>query len=130
MHKTKGEFHMPRPKRLRRVCFLPEYQHFGPLESGASPQEEISISLDEYEIIRLIDLEGQDQEQAALALDVSRGTVQRIYNEAKRKLAEFLVCGKKLTIAEGDIKLCDHPEHQGRRRCEMKGMKRCCEEDK
>ncbi len=120
---------MPRPKRLRRVCFLPEHQEFGPVNSEHHSDEIIKLSLDEYEIIRLIDLEGNDQEQAALALDVSRGTVQRIYNEAKKKMAEFLVCGKKLFIEQGEVRLCDHPEHQGRRRCQMKGMKRCCEEE-
>lgn len=119
---------MPRPKRLRRVCFLPEHTQFGPLDNQIASKNEITLSMDEYEIIRLIDLEGYDQEQAAQALEVSRGTVQRIYNDAKRKIAEFLVCGKILSIQAGDIKLCDHPEHQGRNRCEMRGMKRCCEE--
>lgn len=120
---------MPRPKRLRRICFLPEYTSFGADESNQNDAEMIVMSIEEFEAIRLIDLDGFDQEQASLTLDVSRGTLQRIYHKAKRKVAEMLVCGKKLIIQDGDFRLCDHPEHQNRKRCEMNGEP-CCEEKK
>lgn len=117
MH-TKGENLMSRPKRLRRVCFLPEYTSFGVTEPEQNDVETLIMSIEEYESIRLIDLDGFDQEKAALTLDVSRGTLQRIYHKAKRKVAEMLVCGKPLVIQDGNIRLCDHPEHQSRKRCE------------
>lgn len=119
---------MSRPKRLRRVCFLPEYTSFGTSDADLPNNETITMTVEEFESIRLIDLDGFDQEKAALTLDVSRGTLQRIYHKAKRKLAEMLVCGKNLVIQEGDYRLCDHPEHQNRRRCNKDGA--CCEETK
>ncbi|MBU1142095.1 MAG: DUF134 domain-containing protein [Firmicutes bacterium] len=117
---------MPRPKRLRSVCFLPEYTSFGSLDKTQTQIESVILTVEELESIRLIDLEGFDQEQAAQTLDVSRGTFQRIYHEAKHKIAEMLICGKNLFIQEGDYRLCDHQEHQHRRRCGED--KTCCGE--
>ena len=60
--------------------------------------EPIMLGLDEYEVIRLIDLEGMQQEQAAAQMGVARTTVQSIYNAARYKLAEALVNGITLRI--------------------------------
>ncbi|MBN2300705.1 MAG: DUF134 domain-containing protein [Acholeplasmataceae bacterium] len=117
---------MSRPKRLRRVCFLPEYTTFGSNESNHKSSEIITMSIEELESIRLMDLDDYDQEKAAEALDVSRGTLQRIYYSAKKKVAEMLICGKELVIQEGDFRLCSHPEHQQRKRC----MDGSCNQDK
>ncbi len=68
------------------------------------------MTIDEYETIRLIDLEGFTQEESAKQMNVARTTVQRIYNDARRKLAESLVFGKMLKIEGGDYKLCDGEE--------------------
>jgi uncharacterized protein len=108
----KGGTNMPRRKRLRRICFLPEHTLFGPIDRTIEEHDSIRLSIDAYESIRLIDLLGYDQKEAALALDVSRGTLQRIYYEAKRKVAEALVYGKHLSISgDRDVRMCDHPEH-------------------
>ena len=56
------------------------------------------MTLDEYEAIRLMDLENLQQEQAAAQMGVARTTVQLIYNNARRKLADCLVNGKRLVI--------------------------------
>lgn len=77
------------------------------------------MTVDEYEAIRLIDLEGMTQEECSEKMDVARTTVQRIYNDARNKLAMSLVEGKLLQIQGGDYKLCDY-EDSG---C---GCKRCC----
>lgn len=87
---------MPRSKRLHRVCFLTEYTSFGSRDTTHAPIESVTLNVEELESIRLIDLDGYDQEKAALALDISRGTLQRIYHEAKHKIAEMLICGKNL----------------------------------
>lgn len=108
---------MPRPKLLRRVCFLPEFNSFAAQELKTESLETITMTVEEFESIRLIDLDNYDQEEAAIALDVSRGTLQRIYNEAKKKVAEMLICGKRLIIQEGSYRLCNHPEHEHHRRC-------------
>ena len=56
------------------------------------------MTLDEYEAIRLMDLENLQQEQAAAQMGVARTTVQLIYNNAHRKLADCLVNGKRLVM--------------------------------
>jgi len=96
---------MPRPRKRRRVCSLPRCEVFGPL-NGTINDEIVIISVDEYEVIRLIDLEGLEQEQCAERMGVARSTIQRIYTEARRKLAESIVNGKVLKIEGGDYELC------------------------
>ena len=77
---------MPRPCKRRRVCALPERLRFGP--AGQSAGEPIRMGVDEFETIRLIDLEGLTQEACAGQMQVSRATVQAIYGAARRKLAQ------------------------------------------
>ncbi len=65
------------------------------------------MTLDEYEAVRLIDLEGLTQEQCARRMGVARTTAQAIYNSARFKLAECLVNGQELRIGGGEYVLCD-----------------------
>lgn len=78
---------------------MPRVDAFGPV---ASPHlvEPVTMSVDEYEIIRLMDWEGLDQDESADQMDVARFTVQRIYESARKKLADFLVNGKPLRLCE------------------------------
>jgi len=60
--------------------------------------EEVDLSLDELEAIRLADYEGLYHEQAAERMNISRSTFGRILGEARRKVAEAVVDGKALKI--------------------------------
>ena len=100
---------MPRPRKCRRVCCLPWNASFGPI-GERSAQTSIVMRVDEYETIRLIDLMGYTQEECAAQMNVARTTVQGIYNDARKKLADALVNGRSLIIRGGDYTLCDSKE--------------------
>ena len=108
--KLLGGGKMPRHRKCRKVCCLPESNLFGPLNIPNIDGEIIVMTVDEYETIRLIDLEGMMQEECAEKMNVARTTIQRIYNEARKKLANSLVNGNILKIDGGDDKLCEDSE--------------------
>ncbi|NMA50917.1 MAG: DUF134 domain-containing protein [Mollicutes bacterium] len=112
---------MARPRKRRRVCCLPISNSFGPLNPLLKKEGHIIMSVDEYEAIRLIDLEGFTQEECALQMNVARSTVQGIYVEARKKLAEVLVNGKSLTIEGGEYRLCDGQNKSCGRGCQRQG---------
>ena len=101
---------MARPRKWRRVCYLPESNRFGPLEPTGEEASTITMTVDEYETVRWIDLEGLTQEECALQMNIARTTVQGIYNDARKKLAESLVEGKILLISGGQYQLCGEDE--------------------
>ncbi|NLB79611.1 MAG: DUF134 domain-containing protein [Clostridiaceae bacterium] len=98
---------MARPMKWRKVCCLPENNRFGPLDTTENENNHIRMTVDEYETIRLIDLEGFTQEECSEQMNVARTTVQGIYIEARKKLAESLVNGKVLLIEGGEYRLCN-----------------------
>ena len=98
---------MPRPRKWRRVCCLPDSNRFGPLDSPTDAVNTVNMTVDEYETIRLIDLDGFTQEECANQMNISRTTVQGIYDEARKKLAKSLVNGNVLWIEGGEYQLCD-----------------------
>jgi len=103
---------------------LPGTNSFGPLGQPVGSEEIVSMTVDEYETIRLIDLEGFTQEECADQMDISRTTVQGIYSGARRKLAESLVHGKVLVIGGGEFLLCDGQGPGCGRGCQRHGRTR------
>ena len=101
---------MPRSKMNRKVCCMPESTLFETRGDNADHLKEIVISVEEYEAIRLIDLEEMTQEQCAERMKVARTTVQRIYNDARKKIAEYIVMGHSLKIEGGAYQICDEDE--------------------
>ncbi len=97
---------MPRKVKCRKVCHYPQTLEFLPQNNNAE-QEPILLTVDEYEAIRLIDRRGMSQEQCAAFMQIARTTVQRIYETARKKLADFVVEGRSLRIEGGDFQLCN-----------------------
>ncbi len=97
---------MPRKVKCRKVCHYPQTLEFLPQNNDAE-QEPIVLTVDEYEAIRLIDRRGMSQEQCAAFMQIARTTVQRIYETARKKLADFVVEGRPLRIEGGDFRLCN-----------------------
>lgn len=107
---------MPRSKKFRKVCGMPDCTHFGTLDKKDDNNKVIVLTVEEYEAIRLIDLEQMTQEQCAEQMVVARTTVQRIYNDARRKIAEYFVNGYVLKIQGGSYRICnesDNPNGNG-----------------
>jgi predicted DNA-binding protein (UPF0251 family) len=82
------------------------------------------MKVDEFETIRLIDLEGFQQEECARQMNVARTTVQGIYMDARRKLAEALVNARPLVIEGGEYRLCDGTGQGCGRGCQKRGRGR------
>lgn len=115
---------MPRPSRCRKVCRLPkcclfqsilktpsrleaQWRANAPLNAEKdSAAQIVVITVSEYEALRLLDYLGLTQVEAARQMQVARTTVQRIYNNARKKLAAFIVEGLSLKIEGGNFELC------------------------
>jgi predicted DNA-binding protein (UPF0251 family) len=102
---------MPRPFTRRNIAGAPGAQAFKPIGIPARQLERVVMTLDEFEAMRLADLDGWYQEQAALQMNVSRATFSRIIESAHRKMADALVHGKALHIEGGPV------QKVGRRCC-------------
>lgn len=110
---------MPRPRKCRKICRLPDTVEFTPVGGDASA-ECVVLTVDEFEAVRLIDDEGYSQEECGEYMLIARTTVQQIYLSARRKIARALVNGLPLRIAGGDFRLCDSDDD-----CPRRGG--CCE---
>lgn len=119
---------MPRPCKRRRICAMPGCGRFGPKDRTGAEHPVVTMTLDEYESVRLIDLLGMTQEQCAQQMNVARTTAQTIYNSARVKLAECLVNQKELKIEGGDYVLCDEKTEECG--CGHGCGRRCCLEEK
>lgn len=109
---------MPRPRKCRKVCCLPENRVF--LPSSGCRENPVILTVDEYETIRLIDKMNFSQEECGKYMDIARTTVQQVYTSARQKLAEALVAGRPLKIEGGEYRLCSGQEAY----CNCGGCKR------
>ena len=98
---------MPRPECCRRIGMSPGFSCFGPHGGHRCHGDDVLLSVDELEAIRLADLEGMYQEQAAEEMGVSRQTFGRIVESARKKVAQALVNGKNLRIEGGNVEMCN-----------------------
>ncbi len=94
---------MPRPKNNRIVYKPPYYSEFKPAGVSNKSLEEIQLSLDEFEGIRLADLLGMSHEEAANEMGISRSTFSRLIIQSRKKIASFFYQGKLLSVSGGNI---------------------------
>lgn len=88
-----------RRRRRRRVEKVPDRRRFDP--EGEESPEEVTLKIEEVETLRLVDLEGLNQEEAAEKMDVSRKTLWNDLKSARRKVAEALSKGRRIKIEGG-----------------------------
>lgn len=96
---------MARPLKLRRVTCNAQAMRFRPCSAQKSDSEVVSLNLDEVEAIRLADYDGLYQEQAAEKMKISRQTFGNIIESAHKKVADFLLNSKFLTIGGGMVEI-------------------------
>ncbi len=96
---------MVRPKKERRIENIPESKFYKPAGIPNARLERVSLTFEEVEAVRLKDLEGLNQQEAADKMEVSRPTFQRILTEARQKIAEALIEGKSLKFEGGSYRL-------------------------
>ena len=90
---------MPRPFRCRKIEQMPVYRSFSPDDIKAV--DNVLMTVDEFETLRLLDYEGLTQENCANKMNIARTTVTAIYESARKKIAMMLVSGKRLLITGG-----------------------------
>ena len=94
---------MPRPCCLRHIDIKPGVVYFKPAGIPVRLLEEVVLALDELEALRLADLNGLYQEQAAEQMKISRPTFSRVIELARRKVADALIHGKALRLEGGAV---------------------------
>ena len=110
---------MVRPQKERRVAFNPEISYFKPRGIPMFDLEEVCLTVDQREAIRLSDLMGLSPEEAGRHMGVSRATFGRIIQRAREAVADALINGKAINVEGGNYQLvnkarifrcsdCDH----------------------
>ncbi len=98
--------------RKRLVYLPPDHSSFKPAGIPSRLLKKITLSVDEYEAVRLADYEGQEHARAAESMAISRPTFTRLVEKARNKIARALVDGMELVVEGGNIEFANT-----RRRC-------------
>lgn len=88
-----------RPRVQRRLSENGMFRCYGPKCQIPIEEEPVIILPEEIEVLRLIDLEGMEQEEAAVYLGISRRTVWKDLHESRRKITDALVNGKMIEVS-------------------------------
>jgi predicted DNA-binding protein (UPF0251 family) len=101
---------MVRPQKNRIVAFNPSISYFKPRGIPMIELEEVQLTVDEREAIRLADLLGMSHEEAGRRMGVSRATFGRIVQNARRAVADALINGKAINVAGGNYTIVAEEE--------------------
>jgi predicted DNA-binding protein (UPF0251 family) len=93
---------MPRPKKTRYCRSFRGFNLFKPAGVPLAQTEIVEIGLDELEALALCDFEGLQQEEAAVEMDVSRGTVQRLLQSGRKRVVDAIIHGKAIALLESE----------------------------
>ena len=96
---------MPRPIRCRRIQHRPSATYFKPAGIRIVNLKEVMLNVDEYEAVRLVDLEEIEQVKAAVSMKISQPTFSRLLKSGRNKIADALVNGKAIKIQGGNFKM-------------------------
>lgn len=91
---------MPRPFKNRRIRGKPNSDYFKPAGIPLKELEEITLTMDEFEAIRLNDFQQIDQKISAEKMQISQPTFHRILNSGRQKIAEAITKGKAIKITK------------------------------
>ena len=96
---------MVRPRLCRKVKSNPDVNYFKPRGISLSELEEVVLHVEEFEAIRLKDLEGLEQESCANKMKISQPTFHRLIISARKKIADAIINGKAIKIEGGNYKI-------------------------
>jgi predicted DNA-binding protein (UPF0251 family) len=96
---------MVRPRLRRRIFAEPNVTYFKPAGIRMIDLKESILAVDEFEAVRLKDLEGLEQEQCAKKMNISQPTFSRLVEEARKKIADAIINGKAIKIEGGNFKM-------------------------
>jgi predicted DNA-binding protein (UPF0251 family) len=91
---------MPRPRLRRRLRFFPQTDYFKPIGKPLRLLEEITLTQEELEALKLINLEELDQTKAAKKMSISQPTFNRTLKQARKKITQALTQGKAIKIVK------------------------------
>ncbi|MBL7139241.1 MAG: DUF134 domain-containing protein [Bacteroidales bacterium] len=94
---------MARPQSNRIIHEPPLFSEFKPVEIRGQDLEQVLLTLDEFESFRLADQLGLSHAEAAEEMEISRSTFSRLIEKARKKIADFIIQGRLLTIEGGNI---------------------------
>ena len=95
---------MPRPLKFRRVTRTPGFRYFKPQNIPMPLLDEVVLTIDEFEALRLADLQAHSHEEAATKMKISRATFGRIVEKARQVLVDAIVNGKAIRIEGGNYR--------------------------
>ncbi len=109
---------MARPRKHKRICEAPQERTFN---AGKKSKPEIEMTVDEFEVLRLIDYAGLTQQECARQMQVARTTVTSVYESARYKLSSSLIDDKAVVVEGGDYEICESADFC----CGQCGKSRC-----
>lgn len=96
---------MARPRKQKRICALPEVTSFN---TNRSSKNKVILTLDEYEVVRLIDNLGLTQQECARQMQMARTSITSTYESARYKISKSIIDNEQLIINGGEYHLCEN----------------------